>query len=242
MCDTILFGRCHVLSASDSALCNFTEASEDEELLNSLCQVCLGSSELCKYPLDPFKWTALAPETSASRPDLCFWWQELRDRDEALIAHAKWDFSSATPTSLPVFYVLFPAANTSALLTRRCACKPSFLLHYIFVHPSNLLMLEYLEHADLHAERRSTHLHLSSLSQHQQALQQWRLCATCWVPFLALPSPPWVTAMGLRSSCRCNHVPSSALQICTDITGGFFIACRLHVGSEIPTSRVKQSS
>ncbi|KAK9908962.1 hypothetical protein WJX75_005246 [Coccomyxa subellipsoidea] len=49
--------------------------------------------------------------------------QELRERDEALIAHTKWDFSAARATSVPLFYVLFPASNTSALLIRRFACR-----------------------------------------------------------------------------------------------------------------------
>ncbi|BDA41504.1 hypothetical protein COCOBI_02-2850 [Coccomyxa sp. Obi] len=49
--------------------------------------------------------------------------QELRDRDEALIAHANYDLSSASATLCPMFYVLFPASNTSALLARRFACR-----------------------------------------------------------------------------------------------------------------------
>ena len=36
-----------------------------------------------------------------------------------MIAHAKWDFSAACATSIHLFYVLFPASNTSALLIRR---------------------------------------------------------------------------------------------------------------------------
>ncbi len=36
-----------------------------------------------------------------------------------MIAHAEWAFSAACPTSIQLFYVLFPASNASALLIRR---------------------------------------------------------------------------------------------------------------------------